>query len=106
VSGGKTMLRHVVLLRWRSGTTAAQLDALIAAIATLPAQIPELRAYRFGADAGLTAGNFDFAIVADFDDDAGFLTYAEHPAHQRFIAEHTRPLVAERAAVQFRIEVP
>ncbi|MEX2208122.1 MAG: Dabb family protein [Myxococcota bacterium] len=97
------MLRHVVLLRWHPGTTAAQLDALLAAIATLPAQIPELRAYRFGADAGLVPGNFDFAIVADFDDHAGFLTYASHPAHQRFIAEHTRPLVAERAAVQFRI---
>ncbi len=100
------MLRHVVLLRWKPGTTAAQLDALLAAIAKLPARIPELKAYRFGADAGLAAGNFDFAIVADFDDDADFLSYASHPVHQAFIAEHTRPLVAERAAVQFRIDVP
>ena len=106
MSGGREMLRHVVLLRWKPGTSAAQLEALERAIATLPAQIPEIRSYRFGADAALTAGNFDFAIVADFADEAGFRSYASHPAHLRFIAEHTRPLVAERAAVQFRIDAP
>ena len=106
MSASRQILRHVVLLRWKPGTTAAQLEALAQAIATLPAQIPQLRAYRFGSDAALTAGNFDFAIVADFDDEAGFRSYASHPAHQRFIAEYTRPLVAERAAVQFRIEAP
>jgi len=106
VSASRQILRHIVLLRWKTGTTPAQLEALTRAIATLPAQIPELRAYRFGADARLVEGNFDFAIVADFDDEAGFRGYASHPAHQRFIAEHTRPLVAERAAVQFRIDEP
>ena len=106
MSGGRDMLRHVVVLRWHPGTTAAQLEALARAIATLPAQIPEIRAYRFGADAALTSGNFDFAIVADFDDEAGFHAYVSHPAHQRFIAEHTRPLAAVRAAVQFRIDAP
>ncbi len=106
MSAGEGMLRHVVVLRWKPGTTAAQLAALVRAIATLPAQIPGIRAYRFGADARLSSGNFDFAIVADFDDEAGFRAYVSHPAHQRFIAEHTRPLAADRAAVQFRIEAP
>jgi hypothetical protein len=106
VSAGSDSIRHVVLLRWKPGTTPAQLEALARAIATLPAQIPEIRTYRFGADAGLAAGNFDFAIVADFDDEVGFRAYASHPAHQRFIVEHTRPLAAERAAVQFRIPKP
>ena len=106
MSAGREVLRHVVVLRWKPGTTAAQLVALERALATLPAQIPEIRTYRFGADAALTSGNFDFAIVADFDDEAAFRAYVSHPAHQRFIAEHTRPLTAERAAVQFRIEAP
>ena len=106
MSAGREVLRHVVVLRFEPGTTAAQLAALERALAELPAQIPEIRAYRFGADAALTSGNFDFAIVADFADEAAFRAYASHPAHQRLIAEHTRPLTAERAAVQFRIEAP
>ncbi len=66
--------------------------------------MPQIRAYRYGADAKVSEGNFDFAIVADFDDVESFRAYVVHPAHQRLVAEAIRPLVAERAAVQFRID--
>jgi len=52
----------------------------------------------------VTEGNFDFAIVADFDDVESFRAYVVHPAHQRLVAENVRPLMTERAAVQFRID--
>jgi len=106
VSVGGDIFRHVVLFRWRSGTTAAQLAALESALAALPGQVPQIRAYRFGADAQQTPGNYDFAIVADFDDVVAFRAYVDHPAHQKLIADHVRPLVAERAAVQYRVEAP
>lgn len=98
--------RHVVLFRWQPETSAGQLAALERALAALPGQVPQIRAYRFGADAKLSPGNHDFAIVADFDDVDSFRAYVAHPAHQRLIAEHIRPLMAERAAVQFRVEAP
>lgn len=106
MSKGRTVFRHVVVFRWQPGTTAAQLAALERALAGLPAQVPGLRAYRFGADARETSGNFDFAIVADFDDVEAFRAYVAHPAHQKLVAGSIRPLVAERASVQFRIEAP
>ena len=46
-------------------------------------------------------GNADFAVVADFDDAAGYLVYRDDPAHRRIIAEYLRPILASRAAVQF-----
>ena len=49
------MLRHVVVFRWKDGTTAAEVDAIAAALRALPGQIPELRAYDVGVDAGLSA---------------------------------------------------
>lgn len=100
------IFRHVVLFRFRPEASAAQLAALERALAALPGQVPQIRAYRFGADAGLVSGNFDFAIVADFDDSESFRAYVDHPAHQRLVAEHVRPLTAERAAVQYRIPAP
>jgi len=60
------MLRHVVLFRWTDEADAAARAAIEVALATLPARISEISAYRFGADAGLAAGNWDFAVVADF----------------------------------------
>ena len=43
-------------------------------------------------------------MVADFDDEAGYLTYRDHPDHQRFIAELITGKVSERAAVQYRTD--
>ena len=69
----------------------------------LPGQIPELRAYRFGDDLGLVEANWHFAVVADFDDELGWRAYRDHPEHCRVIDEHIRPVLAERAAVQYQI---
>jgi hypothetical protein len=98
------MMRHVAVFTWKPGTTAEQVRAFAEGLAALPAQIPEIRAYRFGPDAGLAAGNGDFALVADFDDGDAWRAYQDHPVHQRFIAEHARPIVEARHAVQHRVE--
>lgn len=93
------MLRHVVTFTWNEAATPAALDVIVAALLALPGQIPELRSYHVGPDAGLDDGNADFAIVADFDDEAGWRAYQEHPAHQA-VRDLLRPIVASRAAVQ------
>lgn len=98
------MLRHVALFRWIDDVTPAQVEAVTEGLAGLPAVIPELRAYRFGPDAGLTDGNFDFGVVADLDDDEAWATYVAHPAHQAVLADHIRPILATRAAVQLTFD--
>jgi hypothetical protein len=96
------MVRHVALFKWAEGTTQQERDAIRTALAGLPPLIPELRAYRVGEDLGLVDGNWDFAVVADFDDVDGWSAYRNHPEHQRVIEEHIRPVLAQRASVQFR----
>ena len=97
------MLRHVALFRWADGTTAEQRQAVVQGLARLPSLIPELLDYRFGDDAGLVEGNWDFAVVADFDDVDGWRAYREHPEHRRVLSEHIARVAAERAAVQYRL---
>jgi hypothetical protein len=94
------MFRHVVLIRWKLGTTAAQRTEVRAALQRLPDVITTLRSYEIGEDVGVTEGNADLAIVADFDDVAGYETYRDHPEHQRVLAELIRPLLETRTAVQ------
>jgi hypothetical protein len=100
------MIRHVVCFRWNEGTTGQQVDELTAALRALPAEIPEIRAFRCGTDLGVNAGNWDFAVVADFDSIEDQTTYRDHPAHQRVIAELIAPIRAERAVVQFDTSEP
>ena len=95
------MFRHVIQLRFKDGTSAAQRLALHTTLAALPAQIPEIRRYHFGDDAGLVEGNWDFALVAEFDSKDGYLVYRTHPAHLAVIEHDIKPILKERAAVQF-----
>ena len=95
--------RHVVTFVFRDDATAEQIAAITEGLAGLPAQIPEIRDYRFGPDLGINEGNHQFAVVADFDSMDDYLVYRDHPAHVTVIAEAIRPILAARAAVQFAI---
>jgi hypothetical protein len=92
------------MFRWKPDASPAQLAQLERALAALPGQVAEIRRYVYGGDARLADGNFDFAIVADFDDADAWRRYVAHPAHQKLIAESIRPILAERAAVQYRLD--
>ena len=89
------------MFRWTPEATEEQKRRVAAELSRLPALLPVLRAYRMGTDLGVNEGNFEWAAVADFDDLEGYLTYRDNPEHRDIIAEFIRPIVAERAAVQY-----
>jgi hypothetical protein len=97
------MLRHVVLFRLKDdieeGTTAMLLEGL----SRLPGLIPDISSYSFGVDLGLAEGNYDLGIVAEFADAEALGRYAAHPAHQEFVVEKLKPVIAQRVALQFEI---
>lgn len=93
-------LRHIALFRWKGDVTDAQIAEVEGLLGALPGAVPELRSYTFGRDAGISEGAFDFAVVADVDDEAGFVAYRDHPDHQAALAV-IRPLLADRAALQY-----
>jgi hypothetical protein len=95
------MFRHVVLFRWTEDATDEQRATLVKRLTELPGQIPEIRAFAIGADAGVNAGNYDFAVAADFADRDGYVVYRDHPAHRAVVEECLRPILADRAAVQY-----
>jgi Stress responsive A/B Barrel Domain len=97
------MIRHVVLIAWIPEATDAQKQRVDVELNALPALMKGIRSYRSGPDAGLVEGNFDYAIVADFDDAESYLGYRNHPAHRAVITETIDPIVRQRVAVQYRI---
>ena len=97
------MIRHVVLFRWKEGTTEEAKQAVRDGLADLANAIAGVRRYEYGDDAGLVEGNFDFAVVADFDDANGYTAYDQHSLHQTLIRERIAPHLAERVAVQYEV---
>ena len=94
------MIRHTVLFKWTAEATQEQRQAVQAELAALAPTVPSIRGFVMGADAALAPGNFDFAVTADFDDEAGFFAYRDNPAHREVIARAIAPITAQRVAVQ------
>jgi hypothetical protein len=96
------MIRHTVLFRWSAEATDEQKLQAAEEVAKLPSIVPTIRAFTSGNDAGYADGNFDFAVSADFDDEAGYFAYRDDQAHRDMIARYIVPILGQRAAVQFR----
>src|SRR5208282_259328 len=86
------MIRHVVMFRWTPEATGGQKQQVAAELRLLPA----LRAYHVGPDLGLVEGNFEFAVVADFDDLEGYQVYRDNPEHREIIGKFIQPIAAQR----------
>ena len=103
---GAAALTHAVLLKLKDDATAEQKTAIIEALSTLPAAIPQIRAYRVGPDAGTDPAKFDLAIVGDFEGVEEYQAYAKHEAHVGVITSLIKPNLAERVATQFAGDAP
>jgi|SRR5215469_12195338 len=95
------MIRHTALFKWAADATDEQKKAAAAEVAGLPSIVPSIRAFASGPDAGFAEGNFDFAVTADFDDEAGYFAYRDNPGHRQVLQRYITPIVAQRAAVQY-----
>ncbi len=97
------MIRHVVLFAWTAEATAQQRQQVADELRALRPLMAGLSSYECGPDAGIVDGNFDFGVVADFEDAQSYLAYREHAAHRAVINQVIRPITQARASVQFQI---
>ena len=97
--------RHVVMFKWAEHVTPEIVEHIREGFDELPPTIKQIRSYVHGADVGVSEGNFDYAVVADFDNVSEWRTYRDHPVHLLFIEERIKPNIAERAAIQYQTPV-
>lgn len=82
----KPMLRHVVLFKFKDGTSPADIEKVEIAFNELPNHIIEIKGLEWGINnspEGLDQG-FTHCFFLSFDDEAGRATYLPHPKHKEF----------------------
>jgi heme-degrading monooxygenase HmoA len=97
------MIRHAVLFGWDDEMTDDMERTFAAELTALAPKLAGLRSYRCGRDLGLVEGNFDFAVVADFEDTDSYVAYRDNPEHRDIISRYSGPHARVRAAVQYEI---
>jgi quinol monooxygenase YgiN len=84
----KSVLRHVVLFKFKDGTPADQVRAIETKFAGLKSRVPGILAFEWGTDVGpekLSQG-FTHCFFVTFADLEALKTYLPHPAHQEFVS--------------------
>jgi hypothetical protein len=96
-----SVLRHVVLFTWVDDADENRRAATIDALRRLREDVGGMSSLTVSSDAGLVDGNAHTILVADFPDEEAFRRYAQDPVHQAVLAEHVKPFLAGRSAVQY-----
>jgi hypothetical protein len=81
------LLRHVVLFRFKEGTTGADIKKVEEAFRALPSKISEVKAFEWGTNnspEGLNDG-FTHCFFVSFNSEQDRAVYLPHPAHQAFV---------------------
>jgi hypothetical protein len=97
------MIRHVVVFTWSEAADAHSRARAIEALRRLRQDVGGMTSLVVAEDAGLSEGNADTVLIADFPDVEAFSRYAQDPVHLAVLAEHVRPWLAARSAVQYEV---
>jgi hypothetical protein len=97
------MIRHVVVFTWSDDADARRRAATLQALRGLQQDVGGMTSLTVADDAGLSEGNGDTVLIADFPDADAFRRYAQDPVHQAVLADHVRPWLSARSAVQYEV---
>jgi hypothetical protein len=82
----KKVFRHVVLFKFKDGTTEAQVKEIVDAFRELKNKIDVIQDFEYGTDVSTEnrAQGFTHCFFVTFADDKGRDAYLPHPAHKEF----------------------
>ena len=80
------VLRHVVLFKFKEGTSPEEVQKVITAFGELPKKIDVIQDFEWGTDVSVEnkQQGFTHCFFVTFRDEKGRDTYLPHPAHKEF----------------------
>lgn len=94
------MLTHMVVWKYRTGTTRAEREEHVARLRRLPMVISGIETFAVGFDTLHLARSYNTGLVAVFHDRAALDRYTLHPDHIA-VAEFGRAISEHIASVDF-----
>lgn len=106
ISGGKKMVKHIILWQLKDELTAEQKESVKADIKAglegLAGRIPGLIDITVNTN-GLASSNADLMLDSSFEDEASLAGYAVHPEHVKVADGNVRPYTKSRICLDYNI---
>jgi hypothetical protein len=96
------LIQHIVLLKWKAGTTDAKIDEAFGQAQELVDGIESVERVSLGRNRADDDHGFSHALIVKLSDDDALSAYLHHPLRERYVREVLGPLEQER----IEIDVP
>jgi hypothetical protein len=97
--GIAAVIQHIVLLKWKPGTTGAQIDEAIGQAQELVDSIASVERITFGRNRGQDAHGFTHALIVRLSDAGALESYLADPGRRRYVDEVLGAIEAERIEI-------
>jgi Stress responsive A/B Barrel Domain len=96
------VIQHIVLLKWKPGTTDEQINDAFGRAQELVDRIESVERITLGRNRGEMDHGFTHALIVKLSDDDALSSYLRDPVRERYIKEALAPIEQER----IEIDVP
>jgi hypothetical protein len=93
------VIQHIVLLKWKPGTTEAQINQAFDEAQELVRQIDSVERVTLGRNRAEDDHGFTHALIVRLSDDEALGSYLGHPVRQRYLDETLSPIEQERIEI-------
>ena len=99
------MIQHIVIVKWKPGTTDDQILEAFRNARHLPNEIDGVQRITMGRNRARSPHGFTHALIVQIDDEATLAEYLDHPVRRRYLAEHLQPIEEQRIEIDVPVDV-
>jgi hypothetical protein len=99
------VIQHIVLFKWKDGTTDEQVMAAFEQARGIPNEVPGVPRLTIGRNRASSDHGFTHAVSVQAVDEDALQRYLDHPARRQWIDDHLRPIEAERIEIDIPVDM-
>ena len=99
------MIQHIVIVKWKPGTTDEEVLEACGRAAHLPNEIDGVERITVGRDRARSTHGFTHALIVQVSDEEALARYLDHPARRRYLAENLDPIIEERIEIDVPVDL-
>jgi hypothetical protein len=98
------LVQHIVLVKWKPGVSDEAILQAFHQAAHLPNEIDGVESLTIGRARVDQGHGFTHALIVRLRDEQALSRYLDHPLRAGYIADHLRPLEAERIEISVPVD--
>ena len=101
----RAVIQHIVIVRWRPGTTEDQVLEAFGHARHLLDEIDGVQRLTIGRNRGPSDHGFTHALIVNLPDEDALRSYLDHPVRKRYLAEHLAPIEEQRIEIDVPVDM-